>query len=114
MENVVKKENFNQVCVWPSTVVSEGDIPKFEKWLQDTFGVRGQFLEDYRTLPTVDEYGNAVEGTGGRADVLFAIHKEDVGRFATARLEYGIRWIEDAIDNHPAIYIKRLTKYRTW
>lgn len=113
MENVAKKENFNQVCVWPSTVVSEGDIPQFEKWLQDEFGVRGQFLEDYRTLPD-REGGLIVEGTGGRADVLFAIHKEDAEKFALPRLQYGISWIEDALDNHPEIYEERISKYRTW
>ena len=113
MENVVKKENFNQVCVWSNTIVSEGDISQFEKWLQFGFGIRGQFLEDYRTLPDRED-GLIVEGTGGRPDILFAIHDEDVSKFALPRLKYGIRWIEDALDNDPEIYEERISKYRTW
>lgn len=113
MENVAKKKNFNQVCVWPSTIVSEADIPEFIKFFKDTFGVRAQFLEEYKTLPDRD-YGLIVEGTGGRSDVLFAIHKEDVGKFVIARLKYGMRWIEDALDNSPEIYEERISKYRTW
>jgi len=113
MENVTKNENFNQVCVWPSTVVSEDDVSSFTQFFQDTFGARVQFLEDYRTLPDRED-GLIVEDTGGRADALFAVHADDVAKFAIPRLQFGIRWIEDAIDNSPEIYAKRITKYRTW
>ena len=114
MENVEKKEDFNQVCVWPSTIVSDTDIPKFEEFFKEQFGVRVQFLEEYKTQPDLDENGDAVKGTGGRSDALFAIHKDDVGKFCIPRLQYGIRWIEDAIDNNPDIYEARITEYRTW
>ena len=114
MENVTKKEKFNQVCVWRSCIVAGGDIPKFEKWLKEEFGVRGQFLEEYKTLPDKDEYGYDNEGTGGRADVLFAIHDDDIHKFTIPRLQYGISWIEDALDNTPDLYEERISKYRTW
>lgn len=112
-KNVKKKEDFNQVVVWPSTIVGESEVTNFEKFLQDTFGVRGQYLEEIKTLPDIED-GVDVSDTGGRNDVLFTVHKHDINKFSVPRLQYGMRWIEDALDNNPEIYEKRIHEYRTW
>ena len=111
-KNVKKNEGFNQVCVWPGTLVGKDNIEKFEKFMLDNFNSRIQYLEEIKTLPD-----KGVEGTGGRNDVFFAVHEEDIGKFAVPRLSYGIRWIEDVLDpinylHH--IYPKRVYNYKTW
>lgn len=115
-KNILRKENFDQVCVWPGTLISKDEISKFEKWMIDEFNTRIQFLETIETLPD-KENGKEVEGTGGRHDVFFAVHKEDIGHFAVPRLKVGIRWIEDVLakgNYRSPIYPKRVFKYRTW
>ena len=116
-KNTSRVKGFNQVCVWPGTILPETHIAKFVKHFE-LMGVRIQHLETLRTRPDHDGKGNLVEGTGGRSDVLFAVHDEDVMKFAIPRIQMGIRWIEDVLDNEPAdvpsIYPQRVVDYRTW
>jgi hypothetical protein len=110
--NVERKEHFKIVCVWPGTLV-EGKIAEFEKFMMDEFGVRVQYLEEIKTNPDKKK-GVPVPDTGDRNDVFFAIHMEDVGKFAMPRFQYGIRWLEDVIApyNHGAhLYPKRVKAY---
>ena len=88
---------FIQLCVWPGTIVGPDQVESFIQWLSDRFDVRGKYDCEVLTNPDLDKYGNPVEGTGGRNDLFFYIHSEDVGKFAVPRLEYGIRWWEDVI-----------------
>jgi hypothetical protein len=66
-------------------------------------------------------------GTGGRNDVVFAVHQDDIKTFAVPRLSIGVRWVEDVLDNetrhnleaNPArpfhsIYPAHIKEYRTW
>ena len=105
-------ENFNQVCVWEGTVVGANEVGSFENWVQLEFGVRAKYSEEVLTLPTPGE-----EGTGGRNDLFFRIHDEDVQKFSIARLVYGIRWWEDVLGNgNEELYPQGiLEKYpKTW
>ena len=105
-------ENFNQVCVWEGTIVGKEEIQNFEKWISDEFGVRVKYCEEVNTLPTPDE-----EGTGGRNDLFFRIHDEDVTKFAVPRLLVGIRWWEDVLGNGNGVLYPQetLEKYpKTW
>jgi len=122
--NTKLKEGFSQVCVWPACVVvndnrvisSQEKIDEFEEFMFDQFKVRIQYLEEIKTEPDQDGE-KSIEGTGNRNDLLFAVHNEDIGKFAVPRLMVGIRWIEDvlAIDNYRSpIYPKRIFKYVTW
>ena len=113
-----KKKDFNQVCIWPGTIVEENQIQEFEDWFKKQ-GYRIQFLESIRTDPDRDETGAKVPGTGGRTDLVFAVHDEDVMKFAIPRLQMGIRWIEDVLDNEHlsttwSVYPERFQQYRTW
>lgn len=94
--NVERNEGFTQVCVWHSTIVGEEKIDDFVEWLGTEFGIRAQYLEEIQTTPDM-AHGHPVDGTGGRNDVFFAVHQEDVAKFAVPRLKYGIRWLSDAI-----------------
>lgn len=117
MTTVERSEGFGQVCIWPGTLIEEKEIPTFEAWMQEKFGVRVQYLETIETKSDLDDSGFEVPGTGGRHDVFFAIHGEDIGKFAIPRLSVGIRWLEDAIsgvNGGNRLYPERVTEYVTW
>jgi hypothetical protein len=105
-------EDFNQVCVWEGTVVGADEVKTFEDWVQSEFGVRAKYSEEVLTLPTPGE-----EGTGGRSDLFFRVHDEDVMKFAVPRLMVGIKWWEDVLGNgNEELYPQEiLEKYpKTW
>jgi hypothetical protein len=118
-ENVKLKEDYTQVCVWPHTILGDNKPEDFEKFIFDEFKVRCQFLEVIETESDLDSNGNPAPGTGGRSDLFFAIHKEDVGKFAVPRLtlQNPIRWIEDVLSGGnyiSPIYPNRVFEYKSW
>jgi hypothetical protein len=115
--NVVRKEGFSQVCVWPGMLVVESGTTaeEFEQVMLRDMNVRVQYLEEIKTKPDTDDMGDAVPGTGGRNDLFFAVHNDDVMKFAIPRLTMGIRWIEDAIarvNGGNRYYPGRVAKYK--
>lgn len=114
MTTVARNEGFSQVCVWPGIVLDE--TANFAELMLEHFGVRVQYLEEVKTAPDIKN-GFPVEGTGGRNDLLFAVHNDDIAKFAVPRLAVGIRWIEDALGswNHSAgLYPERFSEYKCW
>lgn len=114
--NKERKEGFAQVCVWPGTIVGTDDSQKFTDWMKEEFGVRIQYLEEIETAEDST-------GPGGRNDLFFGVHEDDIGKFAVKRLAYGIRWIEDVLaecnnglcaDGNPVLYPNRVLEYKTW
>ena len=114
----VQSENFKQVCVWPSTCVGLEKVEQFKEFMLDNFKARVEYLEEIVTSPDFKN-NQPVLGTGGRNDVFFGVHTDDIASFAIPRLQAGIRWIEDVLDNEnldeaPSIYPPRVIAYRTW
>lgn len=123
------EKDFNQVCIWPGTMVinkgpeeddlvpgseeAQKEIEEFTKFMKKEMRVRVQYLHEIKTGPD-QKRGGPVPETGGRNDLFFAIHDDDVSLFSIQRLPYGIRWIEDALDNNPEIYPEWVKDYRTW
>lgn len=110
-------KNFNQLCVWPGTVLETEDekitFEQFEAWVSENFGgVRIKMVEEVKTLPNMNN-GVPVPETGGRNDLFFYVHDEDILKFAIPRLQVGIRWWEDVLGNgQENIYPKEiLNKY---
>jgi len=99
-------ENYKQLCVWPGTVLGDTTIAEFEAYMLETFNVRVKFHADVTTLPDIDEAGNHIPDTGGRNDLFFYIHNEDIAHFAVPRLGMGIRWWEDVVgyNNNKHLY----------
>lgn len=95
-------EQFNQLCVWPATIVGKDRIQEFNDFMHDEFGIRSK-------------YECEVELPSGRNDLLFFIHQDDVMKFAIERLEYGIRWWEDVFyNNQDGEYPSHITnKYKS-
>lgn len=119
-ENVVRKPRYSQVCIWPGTTLGDHTPEDFEKNLLERLKTRTQFLEIIYTKPDINPHtGECVTGTGGRPDLFFAVHEEDVMGFAIPRLGMGIRWVEDALsevngyDSNP-IYPERVKGYMSW
>ena len=91
------KKEFNQLCVWPGTVV--GDSKKvqedFVKFFKDELGVTVKYETEVKTLPDTP----GCTETGGRNDVFFYIADDDIMKFAVPRLSMGIKWYEDVLGN---------------
>lgn len=114
MSNITLNPGFEQVCVWPGTLVGLGQSDTFQSWFQEQMGVRVQYLEEIKTAPDFAN-GFPVEGTGGRNDLFFAVHSDDVMKFAVPRLQMGIRWIEDVYGNGGGdLYPARVAEYKCW
>jgi len=118
MFNIERQEVFGQVCVWQGTDLKEEDVHMFVDYFMKN-GWRVQFLETIVTVPDRDNLDYEIAGTGGRRDVFFAIHNDDIVKFAIPRLQMGIRWIEDVLDNEAdntehSIYPARVKEYRSW
>lgn len=109
--------NFRQVCVWPGTIVESNPegIAEFESGMNEMFGIRVKFSECIYTYPDFGGDGNPVPDTGGRCDLFFFIHNEDISKFAIPRFNYGIRWIEDVYGNDQGyLYPERVKEYMRW
>ncbi len=114
-------KDFSQVVVWPGTMVGKDEIEMFEAFVLVEFKTRVKYIEEIKTKP---DWNNPE--TGGRNDVFFYVHSEDISKFAVPRLAYGMRWIEDVLDNEAqrndedgitesySIYPDHVVDYRTW
>ena len=103
-------DKYNQLCVWPGTQLGDHSSEEFESFILTELGARVRFIEEVITLP-----GNG--GEGGRNDLFFYVHDDDIGKFAVPRLSYGIKWWEDVVGNNQhRIYPKEIIqKYpKTW
>ena len=97
----MKKED-SILCVWPATVIEPDEADNFNEWLADEFSVNGEYVEGFETLPDMEP------GSGGRIDTLFRVANADVPKFAVPRLNYGIRWYSDYIDQNRGIVPKAI------
>ena len=90
-------DNYTQLCVWQGTTLGKSSIQEFEQFFLDDMGVRVKYHTEVKTLPDLDENGNPISDTGGRNDLFFYAHNEDINKFAVSRMGMGIRWWEDVV-----------------
>lgn len=84
---------YNTVCIWEGTGLGETTVEEFERWFLDN-GFRIRFIEEVITK------GSKIKNEdGGRHDILFYIHDDDIPRLCTWRFLYGIKWFDDVINN---------------
>ena len=113
----MENNNFTQLCVWEGVTLDGFTIQEFENYMFDNFGTRIKHETEVTTLPDLDGNGNPIPETGGRNDVFFYTHTDDIPKFAVPRLQAGIRWWEDVISNNGShLYPQEiLDKYKlTW
>ena len=89
------KGKYNQLCVLQGTIMPDGGAKELETFFKDEMGVKVKFETEVKTLPDTPECTE----TGGRNDIFFYIHDDDIGNFAVPRLQMGIRWWEDVLGN---------------
>lgn len=102
-------EDFHQICVWTGVTLGDLTPEEFEQFMQDEFEVRTQFKEVAITNGSAER-----DEIGGRSDLIFAIHDNDISQFAIARLAVGIRWWEDVVSYNDGAYLytdEVLTRY---
>jgi len=105
-------KNYNQLCVWPATVIGKDQVANFEKFMLKEMKVRVKYDSEQITNPDPED-----SSTGGRNDAFFYVHKDDVGKFAIPRLSMGIRWWEDVLlNNNEYLYSEDFIKShpKTW
>ncbi len=92
---------FSQLCVWPGTVLKNDtkSIEEFVQYISTEFDTRVRYETQTKTLPDIHD-DKIVEGTGGRNDILFYVHKDDVMKFSLPRFKIGVRWWEDIFFNN--------------
>jgi hypothetical protein len=113
--NKVKKEGYTQVAVMQGMYMETAEHEEFVDFMKGVLDADIQVLECIETLPDKDLEGFELEGTGGRTDVLFAIKREHItGQLCMDRFLYGIRWLEDIIQQEPHIYPERIKDYCVW
>jgi hypothetical protein len=94
--------NYSQLCVWPGTILGDHPVQELVDFFKDEMNVRIKFMEEVKTLP-----GDG--GEGGRNDIFFYVHDDDIEKFAIPRLKMGIRWWEDVLNNQrERIYPKEI------
>jgi hypothetical protein len=106
----IEDKKYIQLCVWPATILGDYTPAQFELYMKEEFGVRVKFEEE--VITEADS-----EGEGGRHDLFFYVHSDDIGKFAIPRMSVGIRWWEDVVANNShKIYPKNIKhKYqKTW
>jgi hypothetical protein len=89
-------ENYTQLCVWPGATLGDQTPQEFEEFVLEMMGTRVRYHDTVETLPDL-ENGNPVPETGGRSDLFFYVHTDDIPHFSVPRLKIGIRWWEDVI-----------------
>ena len=106
---------FKQLCVWPGTTCGEEKEEELVDWFKSEFNARIKYEGCMITSPDKDEYGKPVKNTGGRSDLFFYVHNNDISHFAVPRLSLGVRWWEDVILNGSHLVYSNdvLEKYST-
>lgn len=89
--------NFQQLVVWPG-YSNTNKINDFVKFFKDSCDVRIKYDSVQITLPDLND-GIIVPNTGGRNDIFFYVHKDDIDKFAMPRLAIGCKWWEDMLGN---------------
>jgi hypothetical protein len=103
---------YKTLCVMPGTVLGMEQVPEFEAFFLESEGVRVRYLEEVITGPSIDGDGLPIPETGGRNDVIFAVHDDDVSKFALRRFAHGVRWLDDVLDTDAPIYPEHLVRLR--
>lgn len=114
---IKRKEGYNQVVIWPGMTLTKEQAVEFDSLMKDMLGFNIQYLETMETKPDIDSNGVPISNTGGRHDIFFAIHVDDIPKFSLARLQHGMRWIEDVLADcnyRSHIYPDHVYNYVTW
>ncbi|MBD5589116.1 hypothetical protein [Clostridium botulinum] len=91
---------FNQLCVLQGVTLGDNPIDEFINLMETELNTRAKFCEEVITQGSVER-----QEEGGRHDLLFYVHDDDISHFAIKRLSMGIRWWEDVVSYNDNSYL---------
>lgn len=91
-------DKYNQLCVISGVLLENGK--ELEDYFLKEFEVRVKYAETVITNGSIEK-----NEEGGRHDVLFFVHDDDVQKFAIPRFKAGIRWWEDVVKYNDNSYL---------
>jgi len=115
--NIVRQPNFNKVAVLNAVIDKKGDesadiIAFFVDYCDN---LRIQFLESIKTKQEKNRQNVVVASSGNRNDVFFAIHDDDLAKFASFAVLHKAVLIETVITTMKSkgqdLYPTRVEKY---
>ena len=99
------QKKYNQLVVWQGTTLGDQDPKDLVSWFKKELLTRIKWCEQVVTLPDVKN-GKKVSGTGGRNDLLFYVHDDDISSFAIKRFQLGgCSWWEDVVSYNDNSYL---------
>lgn len=92
-----KDENYDEVIIMHHCYLDTTRLVIFKRLVKEVF----QLTHDIRWIGTlITNKTRGVDGTGGRWDVAFMVHKDDLPKlFTHRRLQLGFRWWFDVVGN---------------
>ena len=93
----MENNNYTQLCVWQGITLEGSSVQELEEFFLEKFNTRIKYHTEVKTQPDLDKDGNPIPETGGRNDLFFYAHSDDLEHFAVPRLHAGIRWWEDVV-----------------
>lgn len=99
-ESFEKEEGYGVLAVWPQILAEKDDEEQIQDFMSN-MGCRNRvkIVGCVKTLPNYEHRNDDNPQTGGRVDLCFYFHDEDIYRVAVRRLAHGIRWWEDVVMN---------------
>ncbi len=95
----LNNQGYLQLCVWEGVTLDGADPCEFETWFLNEVKARIRFMEVVLTRPDFKD-GLEVPNTGGRSDIFFYVHQDDIPIFSINRFNLGnCRWWEDVLGN---------------
>ncbi|MBY6842837.1 hypothetical protein [Clostridium botulinum] len=91
---------FNQLCVLQGVTLGDSQADEFVNFIKTELNTRVKFCEEVITQGNVER-----QEEGGRHDLLFYVHDDDISHFAIKRLSMGIRWWEDVVSYNDEVYL---------
>ena len=79
------------ICVWQQFHPYNKTKEDILEWFKDNFGFDITIIGIVETLPDPEDRHLEKPPTGGRPDFFFRVPNEEIGRFAIARFQFGIK-----------------------
>lgn len=91
---------YEQLVVCQGLDYKDRDEYKFKEIFKKHHFHKPKIVGVVETLPSKDEHGNIIIGTGGRKDFFFFLDNKDINKFGVWRLSYGMKWFEELFDTN--------------
>ena len=98
-------------------IATDGPLDRSDEAVWDHFASVTEIPQRLPNAAILSAYDRSQSIDIGRNDVFFAVHDKDISHFCLPRIQYGIRWLDDAISETNGgnrFYPERVNDYRSW